>query len=328
MNKIKFSVIVPVYNVEKYIEECLDSILKQDYDNYEILLIDDGSTDNSGNICEIYAAKNEKIKVFHKKNGGLSSARNIGIEKATGDYLVFVDSDDYIAPWSLSEFYKVLKKGKFDVLETRLTEVRGKEKKDLDEHLEAYFLNGFDKKRAIDWIIKKSENIWPAPKKIVSLSYIKKNNLKFWEGKLHEDVDWTSRICYTANSYTALIKPWYYYRIQREGSITSSVKLKNVLSILDIAEFHYNYYKKNKNETTQYIIEEILKRVCGMLAKSCYLSSEERKIIKKQLEKNKDIFNIIPNLKCRVFILAIKIFGIERILNLLKAMKYKKDIYS
>lgn len=165
MNKIKFSVIVPVYNVEKYIEECLDSILKQDYDNYEILLIDDGSTDNSGNICEIYAAKNEKIKVFHKKNGGLSSARNIGIEKATGDYLVFVDSDDYIAPWSLSEFYKVLKKGKFDVLETRLTEVRGKEKKDLDEHLEAYFLNGFDKKRAIDWIIKKSENIWPAQKK-------------------------------------------------------------------------------------------------------------------------------------------------------------------
>ena len=323
MNKIKFSVIVPVYNVEKYIEECLDSILKQDYDNYEILLIDDGSTDKSGNICEIYASKNEKIKVFHKKNGGLSSARNFGLERATGDYVVFVDSDDYIASWSLTEFYKILKNKNFDILETRLTEVIGEEKKYLDEHLEKYFSQGFNKERAIEWIIKQSENIWPAQKKIVSLSYIKKNNLKFWEGKLHEDVDWTSRICYTANSYTALIRPWYYYRVQREGSITSSVKLKNVLSILEIAEFHYNYYIKNRNETTQKIIEEIIKGVCSLLSKSCYLTTEEKKEIKKYLEKNKNIFNVIPNLKCRVFILVIKIFGIERILNLLKVIKYR-----
>lgn len=323
MNKIKFSIIVPVYNVEKYILECLDSILKQDYDNYEILLINDGSTDKSGNICEIYAAKNEKIKVFHKKNGGLSSARNFGLERATGDYVVFVDSDDYIASWSLTEFYKILKNKNFDILETRLTEVNGEEKKTIDEHLEKYFSQGFDKERAIEWIIKQSENIWPAPKKIVSLSYIKKNNLKFWEGKLHEDVDWTSRICYTANSYAAMIRPWYYYRVQREGSITSNVKLKNVLSILEIAEFHYNYYIKNRNETTQKIIEEIVKGVCSLLAKSCYLTIEEKKEIKRYLEKNKNIFNVIPNLKCRVFILAIKVFGIERILNLLKVIKYK-----
>lgn len=323
MNKIKFSIIVPVYNVEKYILECLDSILKQDYDNYEILLINDGSTDKSGNICEIYAAKNEKIKVFHKKNGGLSSARNFGLERATGDYVVFVDSDDYIASWSLTEFYKILKNKNFDILETRLTEVNVEEKKTIDEHLEKYFSQGFDKERAIEWIIKQSENIWPAPKKIVSLSYIKKNNLKFWEGKLHEDVDWTSRICYTANSYAAMIRPWYYYRVQREGSITSNVKLKNVLSILEIAEFHYNYYIKNRNETTQKIIEEIVKGVCSLLAKSCYLTIEEKKEIKRYLEKNKNIFNVIPNLKCRVFILAIKVFGIERILNLLKVIKYK-----
>lgn len=327
MDKIKFSIIVPVYNVREYVTECIESILKQDYDNYEVLLIDDGSTDDSGEICEKYAVKNEKIKVFHKKNGGLSSARNFGLEKATGDYVVFVDSDDYIAPWSLSEFYKVLNE-KFDVIETRLTEVRGSEEKNLDKNLEEYFKVGFNKKRAIEWIIRESENIWPAQKKIVSLEYIRKNNLKFWEEKLHEDVDWTSRICYTANNYTAMTKPWYYYRVQREGSITSSVKLKNVISILNIAEFHYDHYVNNQNEVTEKVINEIVKGVCSILAKACYCSSEEKQEIRKQIEKNKKIFNIIPNLKCGFFILTIKIFGIERVLNLLKVIKYKKNIYS
>ena len=165
MDKIKFSIIVPVYNVRKYVTECIESILKQSYDNYEVLLINDGSTDGSGDICEKYTVKNKKIKVFHKKNGGLSSARNFGLEKATGDYVVFVDSDDYIAPWSLSEFYKVLKNRDFDVIETRLTEVKENEEKILDKHMEEYFKIGFNKERAVEWIIKKSENIWPAPKK-------------------------------------------------------------------------------------------------------------------------------------------------------------------
>lgn len=179
MDKIKFSIIVPVYNVRKYVTECIESILKQSYDNYEVLLINDGSTDGSGDICEKYTVKNKKIKVFHKKNGGLSSARNFGLEKATGDYVVFVDSDDYIAPWSLSEFYKVLKNRDFDVIETRLTEVKENEEKILDKHMEEYFKIGFNKERAVEWIIKKSENIWPAPKKIVSLAYIKKIILNF-----------------------------------------------------------------------------------------------------------------------------------------------------
>lgn len=95
MNK-KISVIVPVYNVEEYIERCVDSIINQTYKNLEIILIDDGSTDKSGNICDAYLAKDSRIKVVHKKNGGLSSARNAGLDIAMGDYIGFVDSDDYI----------------------------------------------------------------------------------------------------------------------------------------------------------------------------------------------------------------------------------------
>ena len=93
----KISIIVPVYNVEKYIFECVDSLINQTYKNLEIILVDDSSPDNCPQICDEYAQKDDRIKVIHKPNGGLSDARNAGIESATGEYLMFVDSDDYIA---------------------------------------------------------------------------------------------------------------------------------------------------------------------------------------------------------------------------------------
>ena len=97
-NKITLSIIVPVYNVEKYLEDCVESLLNQTYQNYEIILVDDGSTDSSGKICDIVAESSSKIKVIHKENGGLSSARNTGLRAARGRYIGFVDSDDYILP--------------------------------------------------------------------------------------------------------------------------------------------------------------------------------------------------------------------------------------
>lgn len=108
MNKSPFfSVIVPVYNVSQYLGRCIDSILSQTYNNFELLLINDGSTDDSGRICDEYAVKDSRIKVFHKKNGGVSSARNKGIDEARGKYVVFVDSDDYLLPERLLRLFKV-----------------------------------------------------------------------------------------------------------------------------------------------------------------------------------------------------------------------------
>ena len=92
----QISVIVPVYNAEKYLHRCIDSILAQTFSDFELLLIDDGSKDNSGRICDEYAAKDSRIRVFHKKNGGVSSARNMGLDNAKGDWITFVDSDDWV----------------------------------------------------------------------------------------------------------------------------------------------------------------------------------------------------------------------------------------
>ena len=104
------SVIVPVYNVENYLKRCLDSIINQTYQNIEIILIDDGSTDNSGNLCEDYKKIDNRIKVVHKTNGGLSDARNTGIKKAKGKYITFVDSDDYVEYDYVEYLYNLIKK--------------------------------------------------------------------------------------------------------------------------------------------------------------------------------------------------------------------------
>ena len=95
-NNPKISIIVPVYNVEQYLRRCIDSILNQSFADFELLLIDDGSKDKSGAICDEYAAKDSRIRVFHKENGGVSSARNIGLENARGEWLSFIDGDDVI----------------------------------------------------------------------------------------------------------------------------------------------------------------------------------------------------------------------------------------
>ena len=103
------SIIVPVYNVDAYLKQCVDSILNQKYENFELLLIDDGSTDKSGEICDVYEQRDKRGRVFHKKNGGVSSARNVGLDNAQGDWIAFVDSDDIVTPNYLSGLYSDVK---------------------------------------------------------------------------------------------------------------------------------------------------------------------------------------------------------------------------
>lgn len=105
MLKNLISVVIPIYNVENFLEDCLDSVISQSYSELEIILVNDGSLDQSGNICDKYSAKDSRIKVYHKLNGGLSDARNFGVKKSKGDYITFVDSDDFLASNYIEELY-------------------------------------------------------------------------------------------------------------------------------------------------------------------------------------------------------------------------------
>lgn len=115
MKEDLISIIVPVYKVENYLSKCLDSMICQTYKNIEIILVDDGSPDNSGKICDDYAKKDSRIKVIHKENGGLSDARNAGLKIATGKYIGFVDSDDYISVEMYEKLYNQAKKEDADI---------------------------------------------------------------------------------------------------------------------------------------------------------------------------------------------------------------------
>ena len=116
MEPIKFSIVLPIYNVEKYLKRCLDSVLGQTYKNYEVIMVDDGSTDNCPAICDNYAAMDARVKVIHKQNAGLGMARNTGIENATGDYICFFDSDDFVATNLLELCAKELEKENYDIV--------------------------------------------------------------------------------------------------------------------------------------------------------------------------------------------------------------------
>lgn len=109
------SVIVPIYNVEKYLPRCIESILNQSFKEFELILVDDGSSDNSGKICDIYAEKDERVKVIHKENGGVSSARNVGIKAVNGEYIGFVDPDDYIDREMYKNLYELCENNNCDI---------------------------------------------------------------------------------------------------------------------------------------------------------------------------------------------------------------------
>ena len=110
------SIIVPVYNVENYLKECIDSILMQTYKNIEVILINDGSSDSSGKLCDEYKEKDIRIKVVHKTNGGLSDARNLGLDICKGEYISFVDSDDYVSPIFVEIYMQAMQEGNCDIV--------------------------------------------------------------------------------------------------------------------------------------------------------------------------------------------------------------------
>lgn len=237
MKDIKFSIIIPVYNVERYIEQCIDSVLNQTYKNIEIILVNDGSTDNSGKICDTYS-NNIDVKVIHQNNRGLSDARNTGIKNAHGEYIVFLDSDDY---WNdikfLENINNILSNKEFDLIGFGFSKFFEKNNKIVSRNYENY--NDTD----IDILIK--ENIFKACAwdKIVKKSIIDSMNMKFESGYYSEDIDWCSKLLVYCNNIYFYNKPVYIYR-QRDNSITSNIKYKHIMDILTLCKNNIEFIKK------------------------------------------------------------------------------------
>ena len=320
MNDIKFSIIVPAYNVADYIGDCLDSILNQTYKNFEVLVVNDGSTDNTHNICEYYKNKDSRILVFNKTNGGLSDARNYGMKRATGEYIVFIDSDDYIHTNSLEEFSKKLY-GNPDVLITRLVQTYEIDKKieEMDKHMKIELCENPSKKRVIDWVFCKTDNTWPAPKYIVSTSLIKKANISFRVGFLHEDLDWTVNLFYYANNFAVCYLPWYFHRISRTNSITTSSNYKRVIDVICMASEIINDNKYNSLDISikNKIYKRVIISVFSILNQYKLVDDYGKKEIILCIKKHKNLFNKVYLIKYKVFVYFMKLFGVKAGMDML-----------
>lgn len=304
-----FSIVVPVYNVEKYLQECVTSLIRQTFKNYEIILVDDGSTDTSGQLCDQFARENFGVSVIHQKNQGLSAARNTGIRAAKGKYLLFVDSDDYISNNTLENFYHVIEKNSepdivaayaYVLKENGETAPKFPRRKLAAEVLPGnVFLETALQQRAI---------VACAPFNAYKRELIVNNNLFYKIIILHEDEWWTPQIFFAADRVAEASFTFYYHRI-RVGSITRSLapKRKNSLDIVSICrELEDKFDRKYKGQarwTKNHLAELYMSAV--FLGDLCHQSATEvdrwfplRNAASKKCWAKAMLFAISPKLYC------------------------------
>lgn len=254
----KFSIIIPIYNVEDCVEKCINSIIAQNYTNYELIMVNDGSTDKSLNIIKKY--ENENIKIFSKDNRGAASARNYGLKKATGDFIWFIDSDDYICEDALDKLNKYINKNKSDVIIFKYYMQKGENitiHKDtvnlkLEENLPLF-----------------SINLWS---KVFDRKFLIDNKLYLKEGIIYEDLEITPYILCKAKSVSFYEEPLYYY-VNRNGSVSHQKKFNTnrddkfivIDSLIDRFKKDGMYEKYKEQLTYIAIVNYILRTTVELL---------------------------------------------------------------
>lgn len=260
----KISIIVPVYNVEHELSRCVDSILNQSYTNIEVILVDDGSTDRCPSICDAFVMKDRRVRVIHKPNGGLSSARNAGLREASGEWILYVDSDDYILNDSCERLIAVGSKYDCDIVSAdAIREFNGGRE---------YMVHGsladgkcYPSRDFIIKTVKPCEWYAPAWLNLYKRSFLIENNLFFVEGLLHEDMEMQPRVFLAAKTVAYCAYPFYRY-VDRASSIMNASKVDERVTAM---EWIYSNWK-SKFEAIE--DGELARALNGHLAK-CYLHS-------------------------------------------------------
>ncbi len=242
-----FSIIIPVYNVEDYLSECIRSVLTQTFNDWECILVDDGSPDNCPQLCDEYAEQDKRIKVIHKKNGGMSDARNAGILAATGEYIVLLDSDDYlVVNDALQNLYStVINTNENIIYNANITLVSPKGVLGYDRLIifkdECSIFDFYSHWR------KKEIGIIAGWSFVTQRAFLLDKRLFFKKGILHEDVHWIARLLCSSKSLTINHYQFYAYRQQREGSIMASMPVKRVIDKIIIIKDFLSFAENNNS---------------------------------------------------------------------------------
>ncbi len=284
---VKVSVIVPIYQVESYLEKCLDSIVHQTLKEIEIILVDDGSMDSSSEIAKSYQKKDKRILYIKQENQGLSGARNTGLTKAKGEYVAFIDSDDYIEKNMLDEMYQLAKRKNLDLVECDFYwEYPNKKRIDHRNYHDDYF----HQIRVVSW------------NKLYKREIIEKEKLSFYLGLRYEDIGFTYQFLPFVKSYGCVDKPLYHY-LQRTLSITS-VQNERVKEIFIILTKVLDFYKE-KGLYDKYKVELEYLFLHVILGRSSYRISQikEKKLRKSILKEGWNLLNQeFPNWKENLYL--------------------------
>lgn len=287
------SVVIPVYNVEKYLAECVDSVLAQTYTDWEAILVDDGATDSSGAMCDEYGAKDSRIRVIHQSNGGLSAARNTGLRAARGEYIYFLDSDDYIEPQALERLAALAERDCADVVffdgYVFFDECEADD--DVSRYIRAARYPSRNGREMLLRQLANDEYRTPVQFLFIRKDYLDIHDLRFLEGVIHEDELFTFQV-YNADGRIAHCHEQLYARRIRPASImTSSGTMRRYDSMLRIylvlSEMYQN--KKAAGEAARMYMVRTAKNVLG---KYNLLSESDRKNVAMQHKKfKKDVMS-------------------------------------
>ena len=251
INEPLISVVVPIYNVEQYLERCINSILQQTYQNLEIILVDDGSPDNSGVICDSYLSLDQRIKVIHKKNGGLSDARNAGLEIASGEFIAFIDSDDTIMPEMIEKLYQRIDTDRSDMAFCGYRQVSPNGDILSEVFLPDNVLTGFD-------ALKVSYEDQGVLYTIACNKLYKKHlfqDIRYPVGKYHED-EFTTYLIIDQCNRVSVVKEALYIYYQRDDSIMQETYSVRRLDGVEASYKRYFYYKHKGGKYNDLLVQE------------------------------------------------------------------------
>jgi len=335
------SIVIPVYNVENYLDECLRSILNQNFNDYELILVDDASTDRSGEICDEYASKYKNIKVIHlKENSLLPGARNAGLEKAEGEYVHFCDSDDYYLDNSLLPISKILKKDAPDVLVGQFICKPEKGARICsDIKFDPYIFENANPDTIVEYFLKLPGFIPTNCRYIINRQFLVRNNLKYLEGYILEDEEWSTKIVCSANKFSLYSEPFYCYRTRSSGSITSKETYLHAKARIVIAIKLLGFLKEKKYQGVrkEYIISrvkvllELFEKRCDTLDRNQI--HELSQIIEKEIEsfntlseisKTGDLFDFVNRYGTYMGLCLYRTYHIERALEIVHGKENKK----
>ena len=286
------TVVIPVYNVEKYLKRCIDSILIQEWKNYEILLVDDGSTDNSPQICEDYAKAYDIISVIHKENGGLSEARNTGISNAEGEYVYFLDSDDWIEPNTFSDLAEVIESDQYDIISFNQEFVKSEHDIIKSDSKRTKRLTG---KEALIDMFSYGFITGFATDKIYRKALFTKNTIQFPVGKYYEDLGTNYKLFLAAKKVYATNQKYYHYLIDNPDAITQSWNEKKLRDMFEFYKevFYSDFVRSQLNQEELHISQLYYVNGLTHILASLYKAklhkhySEITSEVKQELEKNK-----------------------------------------